>query len=209
MKTEDLIAQLAAETPPRAKGVAAPIAACAGAGLLLAGAMVAFGFGIRPDFASAGPAIALKSAFGLTAALATLPALILLCQPNTKIGAVGFATAALLALCVLGAVADLVGAHSLANLGLSMGVPECLERVPLLAAPMGAIMFFMVRSMAPTRLTLAGAAIGAFSGSVAVIAYAWFCRMDTVAYVGAWYTGAIVICAALGAAIGAWALRWS
>lgn len=209
MKTEDLIAQLALEPAPRAKGVAAPIAVCAGAGLALAGAIVVLGFGIRPDLASAGAAIALKSAFGAAAALATLPALILLCQPNTKVGPAALALAGLFALSVLAAVSDVVGARSLANLGLSMGVPECFGRVPLLAAPMAAIMFLMVRSMAPTRLTLAGAAIGAFSGSVAIVAYAWFCRMDTIAYVAAWYPGAIAICAALGAVIGSRALRWS
>jgi hypothetical protein len=209
MKTEDLIAKLALEPPPRAKGATGPFAACVVAGLLIAGAIVAFNFGVRPDFASAGTAIALKSAFGAAAALAILPALILLCQPNIKVGVAALAAAVLLGLSVLAAVADLVSAHSLSGLGLPMGVPECLERVPLLAAPMAAMMFFAVRSMAPTRLTLAGAAIGAFSGSVAIIAYAWFCRMDTVAYVAAWYAGAIVICAALGAAVGSRALRWS
>jgi hypothetical protein len=65
-----------------------------------------------------------------------------------------------------------------------------------------------MRAFAPTRLALAGAAIGAFAGGVGAMAYAMYCPTDSVAFVTTWYTVAIAVCAALGALVGSKFLRW-
>ncbi|MBL8531151.1 MAG: DUF1109 family protein, partial [Hyphomonadaceae bacterium] len=61
---------------------------------------------------------------------------------------------------------------------------------------------------APTRLALAGAAIGAISGGVGAMAYAMYCPTDSVAFVTTWYSLAIALCAAIGAGVGSRLLRW-
>jgi hypothetical protein len=69
-------------------------------------------------------------------------------------------------------------------------------------------MVWLARSLAPTRLTLSGAALGALSGGLGAMAYAMYCPVDSVAFVTTWYVVAIAICAALGAVIGSRLLRW-
>src|SRR5262249_21527596 len=152
-------------------------------------------FGARPDFAASGIAIALKSGFGLAAGLVTAPALYSLARPNVQAGPAALVALGFIAWSFLAAAIALGTSGSFEGLGLAMGIPECIKRVPILAAPIAALSFAIVRSFAPTRLTLAGAAIGAFSGALAIIPYAWFCRFDSAAYVFTWYPVSIVICA--------------
>jgi hypothetical protein len=91
---------------------------------------------------------------------------------------------------------------------LAGGFPECLRRIPILATPVAAALLFVARGLAPTRLTLAGAALGGLSGAIAAVAYSWFCPVDSLAYVATWYLASILLCAALGALFGRWLLRW-
>jgi hypothetical protein len=91
---------------------------------------------------------------------------------------------------------------------LGGGFPWCLVVVPVLAAPTAAGLLWLMRSFAPTRLTLAGASIGALSGGVGAMAYSMYCPVDSVAFVTTWYVVAIGLCAAIGAAVGARLLRW-
>eukprot|EP01035_Chromulina_nebulosa_P066711 gene66711-biopygen48978 len=64
-----------------------------------------------------------------------------------------------------------------------------------------------MREAAPTRLALAGAAIGALSGGVGAMVYAMFCSVDSVAFVTIWYVVGIGLAAAIGAMVGARLLR--
>jgi hypothetical protein len=91
---------------------------------------------------------------------------------------------------------------------LGGGFPWCLVLVPVLAAPTAAGLLWLMRAFAPTRLALAGAAIGAFSGGVGAMAYSMYCPVDSVAFVTTWYVVAIALCAALGAVAGSRLLRW-
>jgi hypothetical protein len=88
------------------------------------------------------------------------------------------------------------------------GFPWCLVIVPILAAPAAAGLVALVRSLAPTSLAPTGAAIGAVAGGVGAMAYAMHCPVDSVAFVVTWYSVAIGFCAAVGAVLGAWVLRW-
>jgi hypothetical protein len=110
------------------------------------------------------------------------------------------------------ATASLIIANTEASARLSTwlagGFPECLRRIPILAAPVAVVLLFVVRGMSPTRLTLAGAALGGLSGAIAAVAYSLFCPVDSVAYVTTWYLVAILVCAGIGAATGKWLLRW-
>ena len=209
MKTEDLIAKLAEDArAPRRETHHGAFWQCAGCALLVAGLAVVLGFGVRPDAAHAGAAIALKSFFGLGAALSLLPLVARVLEPTTSVRSLALPVFVFAAASVLVAGTALATDHSWRGLLLNMGWPECLMRVPLLALPGAALLFWSARRYAPTRLALAGAVIGAFSASIAIIAYSWFCMADSVAYVGLWYLGAIAICAGIGALVGPRVLRW-
>jgi hypothetical protein len=85
---------------------------------------------------------------------------------------------------------------------------------PVLGLPMLALGLWAVRGMAPTRPTLAGFAIGLFSGGVAATIYGLHCPEHTFTFVALWYSLGVLALAgpgradrALGAALVAqWAL---
>jgi hypothetical protein len=209
MKTEDLIEQLSQESAAQAKRPGhSEFFACAGCGLALAAAIVIAAYGIRPDYLSSAWTIGLKTAFGVAALLALLPLVSRALEPATSVSRLAAPALAFAVLSLIIAFTALALDHSWNGLMLNMGIPICLERVPLIAAPGAALMFWTARKYAPTRLGVAGAAIGAFAAAVSIVAYSWFCQADTVAYVGIWYLSAIGLCAGLGAIIGRWVLRW-
>jgi len=58
------------------------------------------------------------------------------------------------------------------------------------------------------RPIVAGLAAGLFAGALGAAAYAPACKNDGGLFVAIWYSAAILIVAALGAAIGRRALAW-
>lgn len=182
----------------------------AGAGLTLSLVLMAALFGVRADFDQAFVAVILKVGFGLAAAAAAAPLLLELARPNARarhaaLPALLFAAGSV----AIAFVACLVTpAEARMGSWLGEGVPECLYRIPLLAIPIAAALLVAVRGLGATRLTLAGATIGALSGSLAAIAYANCCPMDSALYVASWYLAAILFCAAAGALVIGRALKW-
>lgn len=211
MKTDQLVEALARDAGPARRGVVERrIVIAAGAGLTLSLVMMAVLFGVRADFDQAFVAVLLKVGFGLAAAAAAAPLLLELARPNTRardaalpalLFAAGSVAIAFIAFAVTPAEARM-------GSWLGGGVPECLYRIPLLAIPIAAALFVAVRGLGATRLTLAGATIGALSGSLAAIAYANCCPMDSALYVASWYLAAILFCAAVGALVIGRALKW-
>jgi len=211
MKTDRLIDALASEADVVRPGLAERrIAIASGVGLLLALLLVAVVFGFRSDVATAATSVALKAVFGVMASIAAAPLLLEVARPNTNAMRAA-APAALFALAsvVLAMVMFLLTPPDVRVFSwFGGGVPECLYRIPLLAAPIAAALYFAVRGLGPTRLSLAGAAIGGVSGALGAIAYATCCPMDSALYVASWYLAAILFCAALGAIVIGRALKW-
>ncbi len=211
MKTDRLVAALArdaGETPRYV--VERRILIAAGVGLALALLAVPALFGFRGDLGGSWLAVSLKAMFGLVAAAAAAPLLFALARPNTRMRHV-LAPAILFAVVsvAIAALAYIVTPpEGRMSAWLGGGVPECLYRIPLLALPIAAALVFAVRGLGATRLSLAGAAIGAVSGSLASIAYASCCPMDSALYVASWYLAAILFCAAVGAVVLARPLKW-
>ncbi len=113
------------------------------------------------------------------------------------------------ALCAIVVIIALMGKPSDERMAAWMGgsFPWCLVLIPVLAAPTAAGLVWIMRSLAPTRLTLSGAAIGlqrrrGRHGLRHVL------PDRSMAFVTTWYTLAIALCAALGALIGSRFLRW-
>lgn len=211
MKTDRLIDVLARGVDPaerpRWKG---RLALTVIVGLLVAVALVAIGLGVRPDLGSARMPIMMKAMFSALAAAIILPIALQLMKPGRPLGWRIGAVVLFVATCVICTVVALMGEAPEDRMRMWMGggFPWCIVLVPLLAAPTAAGLLWLMRSFAPTRLTMTGAAIGAFSGGVGAMAYSMYCPVDSVAFVTTWYVLAIAVCAVLGAVIGARLLRW-
>lgn len=204
MKTTDLIDTLARGAASDRS--APPWAAVALAGFAGAMLLMALTIGPRPDIAQALAPTFLKAALGAAVAAAALPLVVQLASP----GRPGGARVAVLA--VLGAVALaamlIVGWDAFQRIAAGRPIPRCLIYIPLFATPMAAMLLWLVRGRAPTRLALIGAAIGAASGGMGAMAYAVYCPFESYFIVLSWYAVGISICAALGAVAGARVLRW-
>lgn len=211
MKTEQLIALLArgvepAERPRAVRRMALTLAV----GLALALALLLIGFGVRPDIGAARLPVLLKAAFSAAAAAALLPLAVRLMKPGRPLGWRIGAVLVFVSVSAVATVIALMGEAPEDRLSAWLGgsFPWCLVIVPVLAAPTAAALLWLMRGFAPTRLTLAGAAVGALSGGIGAMAYSMYCPVDSVAFVTTWYVLAIALCAAIGAVVGAKLLRW-
>jgi hypothetical protein len=213
VKTDDLINALArgvepAERPRWRLNLAITLAA----GLVVACLLVAIGLGVRPDIGAARMPVMMKAMFAALAAAVILPAAMQLMKPGRPLGWRLLAIGLFVALCAIAAWISLMGEMPEQRWQAWMGgegrAPWCVVLIPILAAPVAALLTWFMRSFAPTQLTMAGAAIGALAGGVAAMAYAMYCPTDSVAFVTTWYTLAIAVCAVLGALVGSRFLRW-
>ncbi|HVK79051.1 MAG TPA: DUF1109 domain-containing protein [Verrucomicrobiae bacterium] len=180
-------------------------------GLVVGVALVAIGLGVRPDIGAARMPVMWKSIFAATAAVVILPLALQLMRPGRPLGWRIGAVVLFFALCALVTIIALMGEMPERRWEAWMGgatFPWCVVLIPVIAAPTAALLVWLMRAFAPTRLTMAGAAIGALSGGVGAMAYAMYCPTDSVAFVTTWYSLAIAVCAALGALIVSKFLRW-
>lgn len=211
MKTDDLIEALSLDVTPEA-GVQPRLAAAAGAGALIALALVAVWLGFRPDYphALATPMFWMKAAYAALFAVAGFWCVERLSRP-TGSGRKGL----ILALSVFGLLATAslwrwMGAEPAERMPLLMGHSwrVCPRNILTLALPMLAVTLIVVRNLAPTRLSLAGAAAGLFSGGVGALVYGLHCPESTMPFLAVWYSLGMILPAAIGAALGPFVLRW-
>lgn len=211
MKTEELATVLAQGEGPAARPRALrALALAAAGGLALAIFLVAAAIGMRPDIGTAMMPVMWKAAFSAAFAAAALPLMMRLARPGRPLGWWIAAFAGFLIVVMIAGAIALMGAAPEERMTAWMGggFPWCLVVVPLLAAPTAALLLRLVRGLAPTSLSAAGAAIGAVSGGIGAMAYSMYCPIDSIAFVTTWYSIAIGLCAALGALIGGRLLRW-
>jgi hypothetical protein len=84
----------------------------------------------------------------------------------------------------------------------------CALNIVMLSAPIFLGLFWAMRSLAPTRLTLAGAVAGVLAGSAGTFIYALHCNESAAPFVAIWYTLGIAAVGVLGALLGRALLRW-
>lgn len=211
MKTNDLIDMLAHEVEPAERPRwRVRVWATLAAGLAIAALLVASFIHVRPDIGAATVPVLLKAAFSAAAAASVLPLAMRLMQPGAPLGWRTLAVLIFAGVCVLATVIALAGMPSEERMRAwtGGGFPWCIVEIPIFSAPAAALMVWLARGLAPTRLPLTGAAIGALSGSLGAMAYAMYCPVDSAPFVTTWYAAAIAICAALGAIAGSKLLRW-
>lgn len=212
MRTDELIDQLGSRPPVGGMGVPVRLAVAAALGAMAALALVVAWLNIRPDLALAVTTTPfwMKLGYGVALAISGLLAVERLSRPAGA-GRRGLllAIVAFLVLAVLGVVQILTAApDDRLAIWLGRSWRHCPTNVLVLALPMLAVGLLVVRSLAPTRLMLTGAATGLFSGGVAMVAYCLHCPETEPAFVATWYTLGAMLTAAVGAVLGPLVLRW-
>lgn len=212
MKTDDLIKMLAGDA-----GAVAPrvwqqrYALALGAGLMGAGLLMVLLLGVRPDITDAVrlPMFWVKLAFPAALAAGALLAAIRLSRPGVATGrAAAMLAAPVLAIWVLAALALLGAPEDRAMLVWGETWAACLVNIPMLSVPAFVAVFWVMKTLAPVRPVLAGAAAGLLAGALSAVVYALHCPELAAPFIGIWYLLGMLIPAALGALIGPRLLRW-
>lgn len=210
MKTDDLIAALAADARP-GPSVAQRLARTLPAAIVLVVAAFALFWGLRPDLAAAMTSSAVAKPLGplVLAGLAGALALTL-SRPEARAGwpAAGLWVLAF-GMLVAFAVALMAGGVSgLVSTLATSSLVTCLTSIPLLALPLLGAMLWALSAGAPRAPAMAGASAGLAAGGLAAALYALYCDQDTVLFYLPAYGAAIVLVALAGTLIGARTLAW-
>jgi len=213
MKTQDLVALLAADVTPVDRHI---LGKRLGWALLLGGLgstlLMAIWFGVRPDLAQVAqtPLFWFKLAFPLALAGASLWACARLARPGVAIGGAAVAVALPLATVWLAAVLIVLATPDTQRAALLLGQSwrVCPSNIARLSIPSFIAVFWAMRGLAPTRLRWAGAACGLLAGATATVAYCLHCPEMGVPFWAIWYVLGMLIPTAAGALLGPYLLRW-
>lgn len=213
MKTDSLIDLLATDAGPVPRH---PVARRFGAAVVF-GAIG--GFAILLSMLGINPALGeflhltdfwIKMAFAVLLALSGLVASVRLARPGVTVGNVKWLAAATLAALWMLALVTLAEAEPDARAPLVLGNSwsVCPFRIALLSVPMFLASIWAMRGLAPTNQTLAGAALGLFSGALGASIYGLHCPELAPPFLAIWYVLGILIPTIAGSALGRPLLRW-
>ena len=213
MKTDDLVAMLATgptAAPRRAAGRRMAFALLAG--LPLSFAILFADYGVRRDLVQAmfWPMFWVKVLFPLCIAAAAFVTVQRLARPGVRVRRAWIGMALpVLAVWVMAAVAWF-NAPAQDRMPLLMGESwrVCALSIGLMALPVFAAAMLALKSLAPTRPALAGAAAGGLAGGVGAAVYALHCMELTAPFLAVWYVSGIAVPVVLGALLGPRLLRW-
>lgn len=212
MKTEQWIELLASSAGPAPRAVAARrLSAALGAGLAASVAVAVLGLGLVPGAMFATPA----PWFKLTYAAALAAAAVWLSSRLGRPLVVGLRWPAMAVAAVV-AAAGLAGLWNWWDTPVAARLPAlyghsswtCPVAVLGLSLPALGAMLHALRGLAPTRPRAVGAAAGLAAGAAGAFGYALSCTEPAISFSALWYTAGIAASAALGALLGARALRW-
>ena len=213
MKTEDLLAWLAADAAPvshRAQDRRFVATLALGAGVALLMTLVLLG--PRPDLGQAAtlPMFWLKLAFPACLVLVAAVAVQRLGHPGMRLGRLAIGVVAPVAVIWLLSAFVLMNAAPADRPALIWGATwkECPLNIAALSVPALLAAFWALRQLAPTHARLAGVAAGLFAGAAAALAYALHCPEMEAPFLGLWYVLGMLIPTAAGALLGPRWLRW-
>jgi hypothetical protein len=207
MNTEELIGRLVTDAHPVTRS-ARPLVLFArwsaiSALYLAAGVLV---IGIREDLANlwheSGFLAHTLLVFGVTvlAASAAFTASIPVRQQRFLLGGSAMALAAW-----LGWLAGSLIAVSESHAGDGW---KCLRNILVLAAPLGAVMYYMISRAAPLRTGMAGWFAALSAAAAADLATRFICRNDHALHALVWHFAPVVVMALAGVALGRVVFRW-
>lgn len=214
MRTDDLIARLAAETSvvrPHAieRKVALNLMLGGAAAVVLLIALLGF----RPDMGAAVGTVSFWMKFGFTAVVAALglAATCHLARPGAALlpafwvaAAMPFATVAAMATFEILAVTPV----DRVAVWLGSSWKTCPVWILVISTPVLLAVTLSMRRFAPTRPVLTGMVLGMTAGGVGATVYGLHCQENAAAFLATWYVLGMAIVGAIGAAIGPRVLRW-
>jgi hypothetical protein len=213
MKTDDLIAALSADLEPaRPRAVGRRLALGLGIGAAVSAAVMVLWLGVRADLMHAmmtGP-FWMKFGYSLSVAALGFGLIDRLARPDGEGGIFGPLIFAPLGVMIAMALYRLFQVPDDMRMAMVMGGSSqvCARNIVILAIPIFAGLFWSLRALAPTRLTLAGAVAGTLAGAAGTFIYAFHCTESAAAFVAVWYTLGIAAAGLLGAIFGKVLLRW-
>ena len=213
MKTDDLVALLAADTVPAPRRAASRrIAIALLVGLPLAALIMHVEYGVRRDLVQAmfWPMFWVKLLVPGAIAVAGFVALQRLARPGVRLrlGWLGLLLPVLL-LWALAVVSYLLAPES-QRPGMVWGQTwrTCAMNIGIISVPIFAAAMVALKSLAPTQPALAGACAGALAGAAAAAVYALHCPELAAPFLAIWYVIGMALPAIAGALLGPRLLRW-
>lgn len=211
MRTDDLIAAMAADAAPRPQA-AALVAQWFLPVLALAGTTALTVLGTRADLPAAmsDPVTALKPLLPLLVALAAMTAVLRRSRPGEAAGRLTWPIIAVAALAGLWLVSTMLGTPPVEWWSVIRGQTLffCLMAIPVIAALPLAALILALRAGASTAPMRSGALAGLAAGAGAASLYALHCTEDSPLFFLCWYSLGILIVTAAGALAGRRWLRW-
>ena len=213
MKTEELLGLLAADATPVPRHAAEKrLGLALLAGLGLAAMWVMETLGVRADLAQVAATGMFWGKVGMPALTGLVGAVVVwrLAHPGLRAGWPGWL--ALLPVLLLWSLAgwDMSQATVAERQQMVFGGTwrVCSFNIVVTALPVGVMLFWALRGLAPTRPVLTGAAAGWLAGAVAAMVYSLHCPEMEAPFLAVWYVLGMAMSAGLGALAGARLLRW-
>lgn len=213
MKTDDLVALLAADTVPVPRRAASRrIGMALLVSLPLAVVIMQVEFGLRRDLVQAmfWPMFWVKLLVPLSIAAAGFVVLQRLARPGVAVraGWVGLWLPVLL-LWGLGLVSYWLAPESRrADMVWGQTWRSCAVNIGMISAPVFVAAMLALKGLAPTRPALAGACVGALAGAAGATVYALHCIELAAPFLAIWYVIGMALPVGVGAVVGWRWLRW-
>ncbi|HEY1707416.1 MAG TPA: NrsF family protein [Rhizomicrobium sp.] len=212
MKTDDLIAALAADDTPPRMPLRRTLASALALSVVLAALVWAMMLGPRPDFMTAMHTVRFVFKFVVALALAASAAAVLfpMALPLGRRSALRPLLWLAPGLLLAAVIAELATLPASVWMKVWMGhnAVVCMLSIPTIAAIPLAVMLFALREGAPARPARTGAIAGLVAGGIGAFFYAAHCFDDSPLFVATWYTIAIAFVSGAGALVGSRVLRW-
>lgn len=210
MNTDDLITALSRDARQTGPAVHRRIAIALAVAAVTAFALLMASLGVRPDLTAASRTMLfdLKMLLVATLAVAAFAMVRAAARPEAELPKVVLLVPILLIVFGIGHEIAMQAPGNLSMRLVGKNWRVCLVAIPLLGLlPLAAILTAMTAA-APRNATLAGALSGFAAGAVAALFYGLHCTDDSPLFVVTWYSLAIGMLTAAGAAIGRRVLAW-
>jgi hypothetical protein len=213
MNTDQLIAMLATTaTPVEPNAAARRYAVAMGCSAFGAALLMVVLLGVRSDLSDAAmlPTFWVKVMFVAGLAAAGLVAAMRLSRPGVPLGWVPCAFLALVVGMWALAAIQLFNVDPALRPELFFGTTwqSCPFWIAMLSTPMFIAVLWAMKGLAPTRLRLAGAAMGFAAGAMGALVYSLHCPELAAPFLGFWYLLGMLIPTAVGMALGPRLLHW-
>lgn len=211
MKTDDLIAALAADAAPRGPSLRAGLLWALAAALVIAALVMNEMLGLRADVLTSlltSPRFVFKFVVTFAVFASALLLSLRLARPGARSS--WRVLAVPVALLVAAVTAELVAVPEGLWLTRLVGSnwATCLTFAPLISLGPLAVLLLALKRGAPESPLKAGLVAGLAAGGIGTFFYAAHCPDDSPLFVAVWYTIVVVLMGALGAALGSRLLRW-